>query len=152
MTDLINGRTPEEIKQELQWLAYGCRESNTECDECIHAEICSNVTERDAPCNALALIELLESERDEALAKVPKWISVEEKMPPEDTEVLVYATEKIKGFGSVTAICEYSETTSMFGNKTGRYDWSSPWEYFHVDYKITHWMPLPEPPEEDDHA
>ena len=148
MTDLINGRTPEEIKQELQWLAYGCRESNTECDECIHAEICSNVTERDAPCNALALIELLESERDEALAKVPKWISVEEKMPPEDTEVLVYATEKIKGFGSVTAICEYSETTSMFGNKTGRYDWSSPWEYFHVDYKITHWMPLPEPPNE----
>lgn len=148
MGELINGRTPEEIKQELQWLAYGCRESNTECDECIHAEICSNVTERGAPCNALALIEHLESERDAALAKVPRWISVEGKMPPEDTKVLVYATEKIKGFGSVTAICEYSETTSMFGNKTGRYDWSSPWEYFHVDYDITHWMPLPEPPKE----
>ena len=84
----------------------------------------------------------------ETSAQVPRWISVEEKMPPEDTEVLVYATEKIKGFGSVTAICEYREMTSIFCNKTGRYDWSSPWEYFHVDYKITHWMPLPEPPKE----
>ena len=142
MGELINGRTPEEIKDALKHciepVPYGC-------EVCPYNETC---LEHAPEIDALALIELLESERDAALAKVPRWISVEGKMPPEDTEVLVYATEKIKGFGSVTAICEYSETTSMFGNKTGRYDWSSPWEYFHVDYDITHWMPLPEPPEE----
>lgn len=111
-----------------------CREvcCSYDGDECCHETILMG---------ALALIERLESERDAAIAKVPKWISVEERMPPEDTEVLVYATEKIEGFGSVIAICEYGETTSMFGNKTGRYDWSTPWEYFHVDYKITHWLP-----------
>lgn len=100
------------------------------------------------PVNADALRELV-AKYKQLCDAVPKWISVEERTPPEDTEVLVYATEKIEGFGSVIAICEYGETTSVFGNKTGRYDWSTPWEYFHVDYKITHWMPLPEPPEED---
>lgn len=146
MDAMINGRTPEEIKKGLKMHAQGerCVEDGAYCP---YYALCKK---RFPPVmrDALTLIEHLESERDAAMVKVPGWISVEEKMPPEDTEVLVYATEKIKGFGSVTAICEYSETTSMFGNKTGRYDWSSPWEYFHVDYKITHWMPLPEPPKE----
>lgn len=138
---MINGRTAEEIKRWLRWVTYRCDQTEDRCATCEYRDDCREYCGSDTYKDALALIERLE-------AAQPRWISVEEKMPPEDTEVLVYATEKIKGFGSVTAICEYRETTSIFCNKTGRYDWSSPWEYFHVDYKITHWMPLPEPPKE----
>ena len=144
MGELINGRTPEEIKQELQWLAYGCRESNTECDECIHAEICSNVTERDAPCNAIALIDRLESERDEALAKVPKWISVEERMPEHGTDVLVLTAPGTLSLGQNCVVAEYihprMEKYGVFINFYAGYDDKN-------ILAVTHWMPLPEPPD-----
>ena len=124
MSKLINGKTPGEIKQELQWLAYGCPESNPECDECIHAEICSNLTERDAPCNALALIERLE-------AKVPKWISVEERLPEDECLALGWQNEMLIGL--------------VYRSGAG-YACESDGEYL---MDVTHWMPLPEPPKEE---
>ena len=130
MTNLINGKTPEEIKQELQWLAYGCPESEPECDECIHAKICSSLTERDAPCKALALIEHLE-------AKVPKWISVEERLPEtyEDGSAdIVLVTD-----GQFIHMAAYSNEKWYFA-ECG--EMKEP-----MFYKVTHWMPLPEPPE-----
>ena len=75
MGELINGRTPEEIKDALKHciepVPYGC-------EVCPYNETC---LEHAPEIDALALIELLESERDAALAKVPKWISVEEREP-----------------------------------------------------------------------
>lgn len=147
MGELINGRTPEEIKQELQWLAYGCRESNTECDECIHAEICSNVTERDAPCNAIALIDRLESERDEALAKAPKWISVEEREP--EFPCICY-----DGVNVISIPKNIASLTLKSGEKVFVSDAfleAFPHALLEKLDDCTHilyWMPLPEPPEE----
>lgn len=78
------GRTPEEIKAALCVCTsaeacnlYGCYYSAD--------NDCRTTLMRDA----LALIERLESERDAALAKAPKWISVEERLPEKDGEYLV---------------------------------------------------------------
>lgn len=75
MGELINGRTPEEIKAALKHciepVPYGC-------EACPYNETC---LEHELEIDAIALIDRLESERDEALAKAPKWISVEEREP-----------------------------------------------------------------------
>ena len=69
------------------------------------------------------------------------WISVEERLPEFDIDVLVFATGD---FRSVITITSYSDHLHGFNIK----GWVSPWQYFHKNYTITHWMPLPQPPEE----
>lgn len=135
MSELINGRTPEDIKNELQWLIYGCPESEPECEDCIYSKICSSATEEDAPRSALALIERLESERDAALAKVPKWIGVKERLPLPETERYLVACILPDGNRTVhTAVWAWDENDEQG-------DWIN-WDV------VTHWMPLPEPPKE----
>lgn len=78
-----------------------------------------------------------------------EWISVNDKLPELNQLVLVYAVGKIDGFiGERTIeICERF-IQRIFPPSPGLEMWSSPYQYFHTDYKITHWMPLPEPPPE----
>ena len=99
------------------------------------------------------------------------WISVEERLPEAETEVLIVAVrnghKKITtaGYEEGTVSTEdsawywqdydfdYDEDTDRFLIPQG---W---WEYRHynpddvfnncVDDVVTHWMPLPEPPKED---
>lgn len=74
------------------------------------------------------------------------WISVEERMPPLDTDVLVFAVGLPEwGFEGKTTM---AITFRYWSDSKGCEQWSTPWQYFHKDYKITHWMPLPEPPKE----
>lgn len=77
------------------------------------------------------------------------WISVKDALPMLDEEVLVYAIGKIEPFigKHVFALCN-RYIQCVFPSAPGYIMWSSPWQYFHTDYEITHWMPLPEPPEE----
>lgn len=92
--------------------------------------------------SALAVaIEALERDR---------WISVEERLPERNTRVLVHGIGNTDGFWGdhVTAIAERF-LFKFFPSSEGEEKWSSPWRYFHTDYKITHWRPLPEPPKED---
>lgn len=73
----------------------------------------------------------------------PKWISVEDRLPEDCMNVLVYAIGNNEN--DVVAMTSY--THNMYGyNIEG---WCSPWQYFFYEYKITHWMPLPEPPKMD---
>lgn len=60
--DLINGRTPKQIKHTLGWACFCC--GSLDCDECKYKDVC-NIENMDkvAP-DALALIERLEAERD----------------------------------------------------------------------------------------
>ena len=97
-------------------------------------------------CNdAIALIDRLESERDEALAKVPKWISVEERMPEHGTDVLVLTAPGTLSLGKNCVVAEYihprMEKSGVFINFYAGYDDKN-------ILAVTHWMPLPEPPEE----
>ena len=79
-------------------------------------------------------------------AQVPAWISVEERLPEFHEEVLVYAIGKEDAFTPVMAISEiYIFKLLPFSN--GAIEWRDPWDYFNKNYTVTHWMPLPKPPD-----
>lgn len=92
--------------------------------------------------NALSLIPSTD-------VKPVTWIPVTERLPELDKEVLVYAVGKIDGFigSSVYALTERF-LFKFFPSSKGTEEWRLPWQYFMEDYEITHWMPLPEPPED----
>ena len=126
MDEKINGRTPEEIKR---WV-----DGRATCNTCPKEhEVGCEYGERTEDCqmtiDTIAYIEHLESERDAALAKVPKWISVKERLPRCGERVLV------TNDGSVW------EAYLSISHKWVRQEfvWAA---------KVTHWMPLPEPPKE----
>ena len=136
MGELINGRTAEEIKHVTEWACFSC--GGLECDECEYRDACTIENRDRAVPDAYALIQHLEAERDAALAKVPKWISVKERLPVKQYRVIV---------------------------RTGHNLVTTGWRSYHVDVKggelwevdeahnyrndVTHWMSLPNLPEED---
>jgi len=63
-------------------------------------------------------------------AAAPQWISVKDRLPENDNEVLIVASGEV--------------TTAFY--EAGDFGWS----YGTTGYEttITHWMPLPKPPEE----
>ena len=134
-------KTPEEIKKGLE-----CCLGDTHayhCDECPYAD---DESEVDDGCgdngiqlldDALALIQQLE-------AQVPKWISVVEREPPEGSYVLAAGDDE----DEVPAVAHIEKG-----------DWAAVWaenfgESVHSYWRggAMFWMPLPEPPKEDDHA
>ena len=138
-------KTPEEINMNLE-NAFLLREaakahSMGYCDHLANGGKGDSAEERwiealEAGADALTLIRQLESQ-------VPKWISVEERLPEDDVAVLVYAI----GNNENSCVAMTSYTHHMYGyNIEG---WRSPWQYFFYERKITHWMPLPEPPKEE---
>lgn len=60
MSNLINGRTPEEIKRVLAWRIFRC--GDIDCGDCPYGDICSHENEERSEPDALALIETLEAE------------------------------------------------------------------------------------------
>lgn len=147
MGELINGRTPEEIKRILRWINFDC--ADHECDSCPNEDICSlqNGNEEVLAKNALDLIERLEAERDAALTKVPKWISVKERLPEAYQCVIAHVrhTEKWRNNAKPEEQWHVVEEDCWLGDG---------WEC-NADtdiHEVTHWMPLPEPPEEYAHG
>lgn len=124
MTDLINGRTTEEIITGLT--------CEVPCHKCAYRDhspmkddSCSYYVEQDI----IALIEHLE-------AKQPRWISVEERLPWMNKKVLV-----TDGFIVVEA------------HYNGRAEWIHNGHFMETSGVIvTHWMHLPEPPKEEPNA
>lgn len=80
---------------------------------------------------------------NDAVDAMPRWISVEERLPENDANVLVYAI----GNNENSCIAMTSYTHNLHGFHIE--GWRSPWQYFFHEYKITHWMSLPESPKED---
>lgn len=92
---------------------------------------------------------------------MPKWISVNDRLPEVGSIVLIrqcYSWERFEDASEVT-----------IGRLTARPDHATPyweWQYYRPDFKhrtffdngivcpgneyVTHWMPLPKPPEQTD--
>ena len=129
-------KTHVEIKKGLTCAIDGCLEPEV-CERCpynIEADVMCHVS---AMANdALALIERLESERDAALAKVPKWISVEEHKPKGFVSVQVYMTDA----GDFPSVREgYYVDEDRFYIPA-----------LHEFHPVSHWKPFDEPPKEED--
>ena len=155
--------TPDEIKKGLECC---CDLMGVMCPYCPYAEDgdASETCKEEMAGDALALIQQLQdqnaslqslmvaanaeiadldTEVEELHARIPRWISVEERLPENDANVLVYAI----GNNENSCIAMTSYTHNLHGFHIE--GWRSPWQYFFHEHKITHWMPLPEPPKEE---
>ncbi len=125
-------KTPEEIKHGLEYCAS---EGACISDKCEYYAGGSIMCLVDLMRDALEYINELE-------VKVPRWISVIGGMPAPEIRVLVSAIDN--DGESIAAITTY--THRLYG--LGLTGWIEPWQYFLCNYKITHWMPVPEAPKE----
>jgi hypothetical protein len=78
-----------------------------------------------------------------------EWISVEDRLPEKDWQnVLVFCDEgntQVTKYHSQRHIFKWEKAYFYSRKKFGKY--SGHFELCHeLGYKITHWMPLPEPP------
>ena len=83
---------------------------------------------------------------------VDRWISVNDRLPKINERVLVFGVGKYEHFvgSTMTAITCMSDANPIDCRLKTQPYWLEPWQYYLTDYEITHWMPLPEPPKEDD--
>lgn len=93
------------------------------------------------------IIRQLRKERDEARAKEPKWIPTGEKVPdPYETVIVSVATKN--GYEEPISL----ETLASYEKRTGVWqDGLDGSPVTKAEYeRVTHWMPMPEPPEVSD--
>lgn len=129
MGELINGRTPEEVRKGISscfsdscGTCRGCPYLNEGMD-------CDWMLKRDA----LALIEHLEAQQ-------PKWIGVKERLPENCVSVLVWAVYHNEDGWNWT-MPEIDSYYDMVG-------WDNTADP--EAREVTHWMPLPKSPEAND--
>lgn len=82
---------------------------------------------------------------DALVVNIPRWIPITERLPEENTEVLISYRYK-EGEGDTSHV-EIAITTygTMYIGLTKVKDWRPSFEYFHSNYEVIAWMPLPEP-------
>ena len=94
---------------------------------------------------------------NDAVAEMPKWISVKERMPAKGENVLLYIPERegCKQHGMYLAEVENVEADpkgehNLWGLPTPSSNWSiDGWSYFEEPI-VTHWMLMSDAPEVDD--
>lgn len=72
------------------------------------------------------------------------WISVEERLPEDDIDVLITYVDVDDEEETWIDITTYGDAT-LGGNKLDYKEWRNPFPYFKGNYKVTAWKPLPEP-------
>lgn len=83
-----------------------------------------------------------------AVQPEPHWIPCSERLPEEDTEVLIsYRYKEGEGDTDHVNIDITSYGTTCFGGREIHTlkEWRQPFDYFHANYEVIAWMPLPEP-------
>lgn len=128
-------KTPEEIKKGIECCM--CDLMERRCEKCPYADGgCESVAcEKELGDDTVVLIQQFESQ-------IPKWISVEERLPEDVEYVLCWYKDEFGG--------EWS-TVGM------KVQWGCGWDLDIDDgsgrnLTVTHWMPMPEPPKEEEHA
>ena len=143
-------KTPDEIKKALEYRVGD--DEDICCDGCAY---CGKIRcVRKMTNNALAYIRQLE-------AQAPKWISVEERLPGTEDPVLILVKEtEHYGLHKEKSKVYYCQYLAYWDDD----EWYTSWcngcrkisdtakEPNADEYEVTHWMPLPEPPEEEKHA
>ena len=81
------------------------------------------------------LKELLQA-ADQLKARAPRWISVEERLPEDQRDILT-----VNGHGLIRIM-------GLYHKHGDKWSWVHDERIKHYN-DITHWMPMPEPPEED---
>ncbi len=122
--------TDKEIVQALRCCKFG-----EPCDRCpvVSDQNCVNVMHK----RAADLIERLTAENAALREKVPQWISVEDRLP-----------EAWKNEEDNTLI-NYMIYSPYFGVDIGNYHKEAgTWLCMALPCTVTHWMPLPDAPEE----
>ena len=134
-------KTPDEIKKWLECCTH------VTCNGCPYDE--DGCATSQQIIDALEYIQQLENHIGELTEKVaqreeaqPKWINIRDELPAPETRVLASAIDN--DGESIVVITEY--THRLYG--LGLTGWIEPWQYFSYNYKITHWMPMPEAPKE----
>lgn len=123
--------TYEEIIQALRCCAEG------ECKDC---QLYGKIACVETLCKyALDLIERLTAENAALREKVPQWISVEDRLPIDRLSKYLVAFRDTGG--SIVDMARYFPSDGWTCD-----NWEVPQNL------ITHWMPLPEAPEEGDKA
>lgn len=83
-----------------------------------------------------------------ATQSASQWIPCSEKLPEEDTEVLIsYRYKEGEGDTDHVNIDITSYGTVCFGGREIHTlkKWRQPFDYFHANYEVIAWMPLPAP-------
>ena len=119
-------KTHEEIKRGLDCCTK-CVDFFDGCSQCPYNGeklICYELQ-----IDALAYIRQLEQ-------RVPRWTSVKERLPEDDDHYLVWSS-----YNGCAEVAMY----------WGDGEWLTD-DIVNITRMVTHWMPLPEPPEEDEHG
>lgn len=125
-----------------------CPDYNDGCKNCPreHDLGCRSTTMREA-ADAIEELSLVcrtqKAAFDAYIGKTPKWISVEEKLPDKADGDWVIGVVNGK-IGNVT----YIDSVAMVTFDPCEKVWFLDEDPF-VSVKVAHWMPLPEPPEEE---
>ena len=109
-------RSPDEIKKGLACCEKASEEA---CEHCPYSKGCDRFEAGNLYRDAIAYITQLE-------ARATKWISVEDRLPEDDDDVLIFSNERVIFVGCY---------------KNGQ--WISYSLYAIYGNVVTHWMPLP---------
>ena len=77
-----------------------------------------------------------------------EWVSVDERMPKIEKDYGGYGSVSVNVFNGKTVLPMDWESSVVRGKKVFR--WKYPWGRIYDGTPITHWMPLPERPKEDE--
>ena len=130
-------KTPEEIKKGIEC----CTCPTSDCDQCPYHKVGDGDCVDEVKHDALAYIRQLE-------ARVPRWIPVEERLPEKHLQECLcrYVFDEIPGVsGHIHVLTWHAYGTNGYVYRPHFTD-----EGFE-SMRVTHWMPLPEPPEEVQH-
>lgn len=76
----------------------------------------------------------------------PQWIRVEERLPERNGEYIVTACDEREPYDEII----WNDTVVVCAEYyKGCWTWEENSTEYSLDGIVTHWMPLPEPPEED---